>query len=209
MKSKVLILLFLLPAFGLSAEDAVTVKFRAVAPGLAPLAVTCPSAKPSSITIPEGARSALHAYRGSASTEFQDPAGQRVFPVQFPPGKKPLLVVLLAAESANPETLVFEEDLPTEPMGSITMINIGSRPVKATVAGSEQMIEPKAKAIFAGADKPTAFVQITSPDTGEILLSNNWGITPRGRTLVLIEWPEKAPARLVFHRITENEPLKK
>lgn len=209
MKSKSLFLLFLLPVVAMGAEETVAVKFRAVGPGLAPLVVNCPDANPSRIEIPEGSRSVLHTYRGSPATALQDTVGGRVFPVRFPDSSKLLLAVLLAGESGNLETLVLEDDSEVSPLGSITMVNIGTRAVKTKVGDSDQLLEPKASVVFPGEGKPTAFVQITAPDTGEILLSNNWGISPRSRTLALVEWQEGTPPRLVFHRITENEPPKK
>jgi hypothetical protein len=207
MKSNISILLVMLASVALAAEQPVSVKFRVAAPGLAPLSATCSGAKPSSVEIPEGSFSEVHSYRGPAASEFV--SADRAFPVTFPAATRTLLVLLRAEENAEPSSLVIEEDAASQAQGSITFINVGKRALRVKVGEEAAPVEAGAKATFAFSGRPTAFVQVTEPENETILLSNNWSLSPKGRTVVVLDLQSETPTRFVFHRLNDLNPASK
>ncbi len=210
MKSNIYsILLVLIPLAAMAGEETVSAKFRAVAPGLSPLVVTCPKAKPSTITIPEGGRSGLHTYRGDQEAGFEDAQGKRVFPVVFPEADKPLLVVLTMSEAGTPMARVLEDDLDAIPPGDLCFFNLGDKPVEVVVGETSHVIAGGQKANVSLHGRPTAFVRVIDPESGETLHSNNWGLSPKTRTLALLDVRGGSPKKLVLYRLTDSEVSKK
>lgn len=203
------ILLALIPLAATGAEESVSAKFRAVAPGLSPLAVACPGAKPSAIKIPEGGRSGLHTYRGNPEAGLEDAAGKRVFPVVFPESDQPLLVVLMVSEGGTPMARVLEDDLDSIPPGDLCFFNLGDKPVEVIVAETRHLLAGGEKATVSLNGRPTAYVRVLDPESGETLHSNNWGISPRTRTLALLDVRGDSPRKLVLYRLTDSEVSKK
>lgn len=208
MKYNLSILFVVIPLVVMAGEEKVAVKFRAVAPGLSPLAVECPQIKPASIEIPEGSRSGLHTYRGVPEAKFHDPKGKRDFPVLFPETAKPLLVVLTVSETGTPASHVLEDDLESIPAGDLCFFNLGPKPLEVIVAENSHMIDGGQKVTVPLKGRPTAFVRVVDPETGETLHSNNWGLSPKNRTLALLEVRSANPKSLVIHRLTDSEAFK-
>ncbi len=209
MKFNLSILFVVIPLVVMAGEETVTVKFRAVAPGLSPLLVECPHAKPSAIEIPEGGRSGLHTYRGVPEAKLQDSNGSRVFPVVFPETDKSLLVVLTMSEAGTPISHVLEDDLESIPAGDLCFLNLGSMPLEVIVAETSQVLAGGQKVTVPIKGRSTAFVRVIDPATGESLHSNNWGLSPKIRTLALLEIRGDNPKSLVLHRLTDSEASKK
>lgn len=209
MKFNLSIVFVLVPLVVMAGEETVTVKFRAIAPGLSPLSVECAQAKPSVMEIPEGSRSALHSYRGVPEAKFQDSKGKRVFPVLFPETTKPLLVVLTMLEAGTPISHVVEDDLDSIPPGDLCFLNLGAKPLVVIVGETNLVLEGGQKATIPLNGRPTAFVRVLDPETSETLHSNNWGLSPKTRTLALLEIRGDNPKSLVIHRLTNSEASKK
>lgn len=210
MKSKLLLLALLLHSTAFAAEDNVSVKFVAIAPGLAPLtSIFTSSGKERFVELPEGVRSSVQKYRGPAQTVFRDVAGQRMFPVVFPDSNKLLLVVLRLGAAGEPMSMVVEDDAEAVPPESLRFINISNEPLRVEAGGESADLEPGGQAIFKQAGKKTVFVRILRPVSGEILLSNNWALSPDARTLaVLGSGPAESPGVRVY-RFSDTPPAAK
>lgn len=210
MKSKILLLTFLLHASLFAADDEVSVKFRAVAPGLAPLSVGVSVAGNESLfEIPEGIRSAVQKYRGSPQTLFRDVTGRRMFPVVFPAYDKMLLVVLRLGPDGEPSSVVLQDDEGSSPDGSLRLVNIGNEPLRIEAGDATADLEPGSNTILPLGGKKTIFIRVRRPATGDVLLSNNWALAPGTRTLAIFGSGATPAAGVRVYRFSEPASPKK
>lgn len=210
MKSKLLLLVLLVQSAAFAVEDEVSVKFCAIAPGLAPLtSIFSSSGKEGAVEIPEGVRSSVQKYRGPSQTIFRDVAGQRMFPVVFPESSKLLLVILRLGTDGEPTSMVVEDDTDAVPPGSLSLINISNEPLKADAGEESADLEPGGKAIFKLSGRRTVFVRISDPATGNILLSNNWALASGARTLAILGSGTAESPGVRVYRFSDTSPSNK
>ncbi len=210
MKSKIPLLICLLHAPLFAADDEVSVKFRAVAPGLAPLTVGVSAAGNESLfEIPEGIRSAVQKYQGSPQTLFRDVTGRRMFPVAFPADHKLLLVVLRLGPDGEPSSVVLEDDEDASQAGSLRLVNIGNEPLRIEAGDATADLEPGGNTTLPSDGKKTIFIRVRRPATGDVLMSNNWALAPGSRTLAIFDPGATPSASVRVYRFSETAPLKK
>ncbi len=208
MKSKLVILAIFLHAQAFAAGDNVSVKFRAIAPGLAPLSASFSSAgKEDFVEIPEGVRSQARKYSGPSQALFRDVAGRRMFPVTFPDSSRLLLVILRIGPDGEPSAIVIEDDEEAAPAGSLCFVNIGGIPLRVNAGEETADIEPGGKCVLP-AGKSTVFVRVLRPDTGDVLMSNNWALAPGARTLAILDPGAAGGAGLRVHRFSDAKQQK-
>lgn len=202
MKFKLLFLILFLPALLLAEEQNVSVEFRAIAPGLAPMAISVEGAnKEHFFEIPEGILSAPQKYQGGRQALFRDISGHRIFPLLFPESHKLLLVVLHTGPEGKPLSIVLENETPAR---ALRFVNVTKEPLRIEAMGECAELVHGGHKDFSPEERKTVFIKISRTKNGQVILSNNWALDPKSRTLAILAPDSTLATGLRVHRFNDT-----
>lgn len=214
MKSS-LLLTFLLTALitGASAANApVMATLRFLSIGDAPKRLTLVSDGVSTeLDLVKDTRSAIFNYSGPRQlelTEMDDPG--RTVPVELPEKPGEWLIVLLPG-GLTAKTLVLDDAESAFPGGTVQFSNLSGGALALEAGEESATLDHRSTTVLAlPKNKVAAFVKVSSEGGTDTYFSNNWAVSLKTRTLVLILPPDsEANLRPTILRIVEPLPIKR
>lgn len=214
MKSSLLLTLLLtaLITSACAANAPVTAKLRFLSIGDAPKRLTLVSDGVSTeLDLVEGTRSPTINYLGPKELELievGDPG--RTVALELPDKAGEWLIVLLP-NGLTAKTLVLEDAESAFPGGTVQFSNLSGAAL-ALAAGEESatLNHGSATVLALPKDKVAAFVKISAEGGTDTYFSNNWAISLKTRTLVMILPPDgEANLRPRVSRLVETLPIKR
>lgn len=165
--------------------------FCAIAPGLAPLTLTCRyGSHRQTLDIPEGLPSARIELDSKAPLllEFSDQSHpSRIFKTELTPSASRSVLVFYLSHDGVPAVYVVPDSPNAFPVGSVAILNLGNTPFSVSLAGEKRPLVPQGLEVFNIPESRTALVQLFSDPEGKLIFSGNWSGPGKSKALAILE----------------------